>query len=73
MLQSSNFLFRLDETADPKLKPYVAASRLSYAIWDTMPDAELLGAAARGELANPAAIEKAARLMLDKPRAREAL
>ena len=73
MLQSSNFLFRLDETADPKLKPYVAASRLSYAIWDTMPDAELLGAAARGELATPPAIEKAARRMLDQPRAREAL
>jgi hypothetical protein len=73
MLQSSNFLFRLDETPDPKLKPYVTASRLSYAIWDTMPDAELLGAAARGELATPPAIEKAARRMLDRPRAREAL
>src|SRR6185503_2048882 len=43
------------------------------AIWDTMPDAELLGAAARSELGTPPAIEKAARRMLDKPRAREAL
>ena len=73
MLQSSNFLFRLDETADPKLKPYVTASRLSYAIWDTMPDAELLAVAARGELATPQSVEKAARRMLDQPRAREAL
>ena len=54
MLQSPNFLFRLDETSDPKWKPYAAASRLSYALWDTMPDAELFAAAARGELATPA-------------------
>ena len=32
MLQSPNFLFRLDETSDPKWKPYVTASRLSYAL-----------------------------------------
>ena len=73
MLQSSNFLFRLDETSDPKWKPYVTASRLSYAIWDSMPDAELFAAAARGELATPQGVEKAARRMLDQPRAREAL
>ena len=42
MLQSSNFLFRLDDTTDPKWRPYVAASRLSYSLWDTMPDAALL-------------------------------
>ena len=73
MLQSSNFLFRLDETSDPKWKPYVTASRLSYAIWDTMPDAELFAAAARGDLATPQGVEKAARRMLDNPRAHEAL
>jgi hypothetical protein len=73
MLQSSNFLFWLDETSDPKWKPYVAASRLSYSIWDSMPDAALLAAAARGELATPQDVEKNARRMLDDPRAREAL
>jgi hypothetical protein len=73
MLQSSNFLFRLDETADAKLKPYVTATRLSYSIWDTMPDTELLGLAARGELGTPQAVEKAARRMLDQPRAKESL
>ena len=41
MLQSSNFLFRFDETSEAKWKPYATASRLSYAIWDSMPDAEL--------------------------------
>jgi len=73
MLQSSNFLFWLDETSDPKWKPYVTASRLSYAIWDSMPDAALLAAAARGELATPQGVEKTARRMLDDPRAHEAL
>ena len=73
MLQSPNFLFRLDETSDPKWKPYATASRLSYALWDTMPDAELFAAAARGELDTPQGVEKAARRMLDHPRAREAL
>jgi len=73
MLQSSNFLFWLDETSDPKWKPYVTASRLSYSIWDSMPDAALLAAAARGELATPQDVERTARRMLDDSRAREAL
>src|SRR5260370_23425180 len=73
MLRSSNFLLRLDQPPDPKWKPYATASRLSYAIWDTMPDAALLAAAARGELATPQDVEKTARRMLDDPRAHEGL
>jgi hypothetical protein len=73
MLQSTNFLFRLDETSNPAWKPYVTASRLSYALWDTMPDDVLLQAAARGDLSTPAGVEKAARRTLDHPRARGAL
>jgi hypothetical protein len=73
MLQSPAFLFRLDETDKQAWKPYASASRLSYALWDTMPDAELLRAAASGELDTPAEIEKAARRMLQDPRARPAL
>lgn len=73
MLQSSAFLFRLDETSDPKWKPYVAASRLSYGIWDTMPDAELFAAAARGDLSTPAGVEKTTRRMLADAKARQAL
>src|SRR5439155_14891194 len=46
MLQSPNFLFRLDETSNPKWRPYAAASRLSYALWDTMPDEALFSSAA---------------------------
>src|SRR5437879_4885556 len=73
MLQSPNFLFRLDDTSDPKWKPYVTASRLSYSIWDTMPDAELFAAAARGDLSTPQGVEKSARRMLDHPQAKRAL
>lgn len=73
MLQSSSFLFRLDETSEAKWKPYATASRLSYALWDSMPDAELLRQAAQGELATTQGVEKAARRMLDHTRARQAL
>ena len=73
MLQSPNFLFWLDTTTDPKLRPWATASRLSYSLWDTMPDAELFAAAQRGELATPAGLEKEARRMLADPRAHESL
>jgi Protein of unknown function (DUF1592)/Protein of unknown function (DUF1588)/Protein of unknown function (DUF1587)/Protein of unknown function (DUF1585)/Protein of unknown function (DUF1595) len=73
MLQSSNFIFRLEATPDPKLKPWATASRLSYALWDTMPDAELFAAAARGDLSTRDSTEKIVRRMLDDPRARESL
>ena len=73
MLQSPNFLFHLEDTANPKWRPYAAASRLSYALWDSMPDDALFAAAARGELDTPAGVEKVARRMLDDPKARQAL
>ncbi len=73
MLQSPHFLFRLEETANPKWKPYVTATRLSYALWDSLPDAALFESAARGELVSATSVEKAARRMLDDPRARQAL
>ncbi len=73
MLQSPNFLFWMYSTPDPKLKPYATASRLSYTLWDTMPNAELIASAEKGELATKDNIEKVARRMLDQPRAHEAL
>ncbi len=45
MLQSPNFLFWMNLPSDPKLKAWATASRLSYSVWDTMPDAELFAAA----------------------------
>lgn len=71
MLQSTSFLFRLDESSDAKWKPYATASRLSYSIWDSMPNAELLASAAEGELETPDGVARVAKRMLDDPRARE--
>lgn len=73
MLQSPNFLFRLEATPEPKLKAWATASRLSYALWDTMPDTELRAAAARGELSTRDGVDKVLRRMLQDPRARESL
>jgi len=73
MLQSPNFLFRLDTAIDPNLRAYAAASQLSYSLWDTMPDDALLAAAARGDLSTPAGLEQKARTMLQDPRAHQML
>ena len=73
MLQSPNFLLRLDDTSDPKLRPYVTASRLSYMLWDSMPDAALFESAARGSLSTIQGVETTARRMLDDSRARQSL
>ena len=73
MLQSPNFLFRLDETANPAWKPYATASRLAYSLWDSMPDAALMDAAGRGELSTARQVETVARRMLQDPRAHQAL
>src|SRR5207248_1143300 len=52
MLTSVPFLYRVELDPNPASKdphpvaPYEMASRLSYLFWSTMPDTELLGAAA---------------------------
>ena len=55
ILQAPRFLYRVeigtrDKVSDTavKLSPYELASRLSYAIWDTMPDEQLTAAASAG-------------------------
>lgn len=70
MLQSPNFLLRTENGAEPSWRPYETASRLSYALWNSMPDKELFRAAAAGELETPEGVEKQARRMLRDPRAR---
>jgi len=56
-IASPRFLFRIEEnkpvdshTAWSEVNEYSLASRLSYFLWSTMPDDELTGLAARGEL-----------------------
>lgn len=80
MLQSPNFLYRVELAGEPvdggevvKLDSWAMASRLSYMFWGTMPDQELFDAARLGELQTKEQIEAQARRMLDDPRAHVAL
>ena len=71
MLQSPNFLYRVERGAT-ETRGYESASRLSYFLWDSMPDAALISAAAAGELGTREGIEKQARRLLADRKAREA-
>jgi hypothetical protein len=73
MLQSPSFLFWSNTTPDPKMRAWATASRLSYSLWDTMPDPALFAAAEHGELSTPDDVEKQARRMLADPRAHDSL
>ena len=77
VLVSPEFLFRVEQ--DPAgLAPGTAyrisdlelASRLSFFLWSSIPDDELLDAAIAGQLSKPGVLEKQARRMLADPRAR---
>jgi hypothetical protein len=75
MLASPHFIFRLEEMpagVKPGQNYRVAAvdlaSRLSYFIWGTAPDAELLKVAGNGTLNTPAVLDKQVRRMLADPR-----
>jgi len=76
MLVSPEFLFRIERDAAPSASGAVhavsdveLASRLSFFLWSTIPDAELLDAAEHGKLRDPATLERQVRRMLDDPRA----
>jgi mono/diheme cytochrome c family protein len=73
MLQSPKFLFHVTggEPGSAQ-RDYAMANRLSYFLWDTMPDRALLDAAAKGELRTPEGLERVARTMLQDKRARQA-
>ena len=76
VLVSPEFLFRIErdpEDAAPgapyRLGDLELASRLSFFLWSSIPDDELLEAAERGELTTPAGRERQVRRMLADPRA----
>jgi hypothetical protein len=73
MLQSPNFLFHVEAGPDGTATNYDIASRLSYLLWDTMPDAALFEQAAKGELQTPEGRMRAARRMIADARAKQAL
>jgi mono/diheme cytochrome c family protein len=66
-LKSPRFLFL--ELGGGSPDGHAVASRLSFALWDSIPDQELLGAAAAGELAAREQVSRQARRMIDDPRA----
>lgn len=80
LLQSPNFLYRVEVGTPHPTRPgiqvldgYEVASRLSYLLWQSMPDDLLFDAASRDALKTPADLEAQAWRMLDDPRAREGL
>ena len=74
MLQSPNFLFHVEAGPDGKSTDFDIASRLSYLLWNTMPDDALFASAEKGDLRSADGRERAAKRMLENaPRARQAL
>lgn len=71
-LCTPNFLFLAEpidgSSVEGELPEYALASRLSYFLWNSPPDAELLELAGRGELRS--AIDEQAERMLGDPRSR---
>jgi hypothetical protein len=75
ILVSREFLFRIEQDP-PRVAPKTAyrvsdielASRLSFFLWSSIPDDELLDLAEKGELSKPAALIKQTRRMLADPR-----
>lgn len=76
MLQDPEFLYRV-EIGKPapespglfRLTDWEVTTRLSYLLWGSTPDDELLDIAAEGGLASPAERQSVARRMLEDPRA----
>jgi hypothetical protein len=74
LLQASDFVFRKEvalPAADKKsyaLDPYSRATRLSYLLWNTTPDHELLEAAQKGDLNTQAGLDKQVDRLMASPR-----
>ncbi|HEX5431784.1 MAG TPA: DUF1592 domain-containing protein, partial [Bryobacteraceae bacterium] len=75
ILTSPNFIFRAEPAptntapgTNYKIGDLALASRLSFFLWSSIPDDELLKVAAQGRLSQPAVLEKEVRRMLADPR-----
>ena len=79
LLQSPNFVYYLELTPAPggvgvtPLGGYEVASRLSFALWNTLPDSELLDAAGAGMLDTKDGLRAQAERLLQSDRAKDAL
>ncbi|QDT37704.1 DUF1592 domain-containing protein [Stratiformator vulcanicus] len=76
ILSSPRFIYRIenfrrDEPKVRQLDDFELASRLSFFLWNSCPDAELLAAARRGELQSDEGLIRQLRRMLNDPKAKE--
>ncbi len=76
ILLAPDFLFRLEfdgpraaREAPFPVSDFELASRISFFLWSSIPDDQLLDTAAAGKLGNPEVLERQARRMLADPRA----
>jgi hypothetical protein len=75
VLSAPQFLYRIEFDPDPTdptphpITEWELASRLSYAIWSTMPDDELFALASDGELSSPDVLTAQVERMLASPAA----
>jgi mono/diheme cytochrome c family protein len=75
MLVSPQFLYRAERTPANALKTFLIsdlelASRLSFFLWSSIPDDELLDIAAAGKLRDPATLRAQTQRMLKDPRSK---
>lgn len=69
LLTSPEFLFRIDRAGrGGEMDAFSKATRLSYFLWNTTPDAELLAAAADGTLDTPAGLARQVDRLIASPR-----
>jgi hypothetical protein len=81
VLMSANFLYRLEHDPDPnatalaahRLNAYELATRLSYFLWASMPDATLTADAAAGTILQDAGLKTEIERMLNDPTHQRAL
>ncbi|MGE3512888.1 MAG: DUF1592 domain-containing protein [Vicinamibacterales bacterium] len=77
VLVSPDFLFRIERDRPAvagaqayRLSDIELASRLSFFLWSSIPDDQLLAAATKGELSHPAGLDRQVRRMMADPKAR---
>ena len=75
VLVSPSFLFHVEMDPDNpapgsayRISDFEMASRISFFLWSSIPDDELLSVAERGQLRDPAVLERQVRRMLADPR-----
>lgn len=80
ILAGPDFLFRIETDPDDvaagaayRISDVELASRMSFFLWSSIPDPELLELAIQRKLSDPAVLEQQTRRMLADPRARRAL